>query len=104
MARRPIDYAALRNAIPMIELLRRLGWQYTTHIGQVYRGPCPIHGPGRTGSRSLSVEGGVWYCHKCKLGGDALELWMRMNPDHILEAAYRLCEFTGIEPPVLARR
>lgn len=100
-SRRPLDFAALRGRISPVAVLRLTGWEWVTRIGDVYRGPCPIHHSRTHRSRSLSVTDRVWHCHSCKQGGDAVRLWARLQSLDDLAAAWDLCERLGVTPPVL---
>lgn len=99
--RRPLDFAVLRARIAPIRVLGLLGWEYVTRIGDVFRGPCPVHVSKTNRSRSLSVTDRVWHCHACKAGGDAIRLWAVLRRTDDLTAAYELCERLGVEPPTL---
>lgn len=103
MARRPIDYQALRDQVDVERVLSVLGWRTGAREPAGYRGPCPLHEPCPRRSRSLSVGRYRWYCHRCRVGGDALELWYRVRGGSRLDAAYQMCDALGIAPPILAR-
>ncbi|MHB8735445.1 MAG: CHC2 zinc finger domain-containing protein [Terriglobales bacterium] len=99
--RRPVDFAVLRGRIRPIDALRLLGWCYTTHVGESWRGPCPLHKSNSEGSRVFSVTDRVWHCHKCREGGDAVRLWARLHGLDDLAAALELCEKLGVAVPTL---
>jgi hypothetical protein len=49
------------------------------------------------------VKGDGWFCHKCKRGGDVIDLaaaLMRLAP---VEAAAELCRSLGLAVPYLPR-
>jgi hypothetical protein len=60
-----------RSALPTIEsVLRELGVQPGRHN----RSRCPIHGGDNPTALSFDDEKGVWYCHRCGVGGDVIDL------------------------------
>lgn len=99
--RKPVDFRALRILIPPYRALRLLGWQGRWEPAGQYRGPCPIHGSSRPGSRSFTVGERVAYCHKCKWKGDAVALWAAIHSLTMIDAAYDLCERSGVAVPPL---
>lgn len=101
MARRPIDYRALRSMVSAADVLRLINWHTGRYEPAGYRGPCPIHRSSSSSSRSLSAQGPLWHCHRCRRGGDALELWCQVHGVDWLTGAYQLCEVLRIDPPYL---
>lgn len=96
---RPLNFEILRDQIRPIDVLRLSGWAYRYHCGEVFRGGCPIHRSTSRTSRSFVCNSRVWYCHKCKLGGDAVRLAAKLWNCGDLDAAYRLCAALTISPP-----
>lgn len=97
MGRRPIDFQALRERIPPIEVLRWMDWKGWKEVSGEYRGPCPVHGSHVPTSRSFAVGPVSCYCHRCRWRGDAIDLyaWWRHLP--VYEAAIELCSRLYLE-------
>lgn len=93
---RPIDFRQIRLQIYPITLLMAAGWSYRFRRGDYYRGGCPLHRSSHVTSRCLSIKGEFWYCHKCKRGGDVIELAANLYHVEKLEAAHFLCEEFGL--------
>lgn len=89
---RPIDFRQIRLQIYPITLLIAAGWTYRFRRGDYYRGSCPIHRSTHSTSRCLAIKGEYWYCHKCKNGGDVIELAARLYHCSRLEAAHAICD------------
>lgn len=98
---RPLDFTALRDVIRPIDVLLRRGWSPRYHCGDVYRGECPIHRSTSRSSRVFSCQSRVWYCHKCRRGGDAVRLYAILEGVSDLAAAHALCERFAIPKPYL---
>jgi CHC2-type zinc finger protein len=104
MARRPIDYRRLRDLVSPLDVLHLTNCYSGKRERAGYRGPCPVHRSSSSTSRSLSVQGPLWHCHRCRRGGDALELWCLVRGVDHLTGAYQLCEQLRIDPPYLCNR
>lgn len=64
--------------------------------GQNWRGPCPLHG-GDGPNFCIDEETGKWYCHsQCQSGGDALDLYQRMDGLNFPESLAALANWAGI--------
>ncbi len=88
----------------METVLSLIGWQSDQDRRGERRGRCPVcraHGGRRP---VFVVNGSAWYCHRCKQGGNQLELYQAVERLELLEAAVRLCERAGVEVPYLPRR
>jgi DNA primase len=99
-----IDFAEVRRLVPILQLLDWLDWKpVSRHVGQRYRGPCPVHGGRSRHSRSLAVEAkaGKWYCHKCRCGGDVIDLYARVMATDLPSAARELCLQFGHDVPTI---
>jgi hypothetical protein len=101
--RRPINYRLIRDAIPVLWVLERLGWEPQYRRGQKCRGWCPVHS--QTGHRStiLAVDGTHWYCHRCRRGGDAIDMYSLVTGEPLYESAVHLCEEFSLDVPYLER-
>jgi putative transposase len=103
-SRPPIDFAAVRAAITIAQVLALLGFTARSdHAGQL-RGPCPLHGSTRGTACCFSVNTTVhtFHCFKCGRSGNALDLWAAAQRLSIYDAAIDLCQRLNISPPTLA--
>ena len=76
-ARPAIDFAAVRAAITISQVLILLAFvPRTDHAGQ-QRGACPLHGSTAGTARCFSVntKAHTFHCFKCGRSGNALDLW-----------------------------
>lgn len=102
--RRPLDYDALKRLIKPAQVLQLLGVRYRSErYGQVRAG-CPIHRSRDPRSRTFRANDEVWYCPRCRVSGDAKELYALVRGLSKLEAAYELCALLGIPEPFLPGR
>lgn len=111
-ASRPaIDFAAVRAALTIAQVLALLGFvPRSDHAGQ-QRGACPLHGSTSGTARCFSVntQAHTFHCFKCGRSGNALDLWAAANRLPIYEAALDLCQRLNIPlpwltPPPIANR
>lgn len=81
--RRRIDEAKARlDLTALIEETVPLRKRYKQHVGL-----CPWHDDTKP-SLSVSAEKGLWYCHGCQAGGDAID-WVRRRDDLDFKGAIR---------------
>lgn len=96
-----IDFAAVKEAISMAEVLGLLRFTPTSTRGAQQRGPCPIHGSRSPRSRSFSanVHDHNFHCFKCGAHGNALDLWASASRQTAYDAALDLCRRLGKDVP-----
>ena len=103
-ASRPaIDFAAVRAAVTIAQVLVLLGFTpRSDHAGQ-QRGACPLHGSTAGTARCFSVNthAHTFHCFKCGRSGNALDLWTDVNRLSIYDAAVDLCQRLNIALPTL---
>jgi transposase InsO family protein len=102
-ARPAIDFAAVRAAITITQVLTLLGFvPRSDHAGQ-QRGACPLHGSTQGTARCFSVntQAHSFHCFKCGRSGNALDLWAAANRLSIYDAAVDLCQRLNIPLPRL---
>jgi hypothetical protein len=99
-----VDFQAVRQLVPLKAVLTLLGWSASSQRGKQARGYCPLHSAERHHSRIFAVEGEKWYCHCCKKGGDAIDLYASVKGLSLWRAAAELCELTGQAVPWLTGR
>jgi transposase InsO family protein len=98
-----IDFAAVRAAITIVQVLTLLGFTpRSNHAGQ-QRGPCPFHAATKGTARCFSVNthAHTFHCFKCNRSGNALELWAAANRLSIYDAAVDLCQRLHMPLPLL---
>src|SRR5207244_11495121 len=104
LSRPAIDFAAVRAAITIAQVLTLLGFTARSdHAGQ-QRGACPLHGSTTGTARCFSVNTNAhtFHCFKCNRSGNALELWANANRLSIYDDALDLCQRLNIPLPILA--
>jgi putative transposase len=103
-ARPAIDFAAVRAALTIAQVLALLGFRACSdHAGQ-QRGACPLHGSTTGTARCFSVNTNAhtFHCFKCGRSGNALDLWAAAQHLSIYDAALDLCQRLNIPVPTLA--
>jgi putative transposase len=102
-SRPAIDFAAVRAAITIVQVLALLGFvPHSDHAGQ-QRGACPLHGTTSGTARCFSVNTNAhtFHCFKCGRSGNALDLWAAANRLSIYDAALDLCQRLNLPLPTL---
>ena len=96
-----IDFDVVRSRVPMVEVLRLLGFVPVYRSGVQWRGPYPMHGSRSQRSRRFSVHLGKnrYRCFGCGSLGNGLELWAAANHLSVYAAALDLCRRLGISVP-----
>lgn len=103
IVRRPIDFVAVRAAIPIDAVLKLLGFQPRSSCRGQQRGSCPLHGSTSGLSRCFSVNqrDNVFRCFKCGSSGNALDLWAAAQKLPPYEAAIDLCGRLQVDVPYM---
>jgi hypothetical protein len=104
-SRPPIDFAAVRAAITIAQVLGLLGFTPASdHAGQ-QRGNCPLHASthGTTRCFSVNTHAHTFHCFKCGRSGNALDLWAQATRQSIYDAAVDLCQRLAIPLPIRNR-
>jgi putative transposase len=102
-ARPAIDFAAVRAAITIAQVLALLGFvPRSDHAGQ-QRGACPLHGSTSGTARCFSVNTNAhtFHCFKSGRSGNALDLWAAANRLSAYDAAVDLCQRLNLPLPLL---
>ncbi len=97
-----LDLEAIKREIPLQSYLDRIGWKPVWSQSGQSRGPCPVHNSDSRRSRSFAVKDQGWYCHKCKIGGDVLALYVLQHNVSTYDAALALCQLFNV--PVYHKR
>jgi len=105
-----VDYAYLRSQIGFERVLRHLNrWeQLLRRIGPELRGPCPLHSPLGSRSRSFAVnpEKHVYQCFgkSCHESGNVLDFWAAYHNLPFHQAALILSETFQLETTKTEKR
>jgi hypothetical protein len=99
----PIDYRAARANVRLAEVLELLGCVLSAGHGQQLRGVWPLQRSRRRASRSFAAHLGknVWYCFRCGVGGNALDLWAAVTEQPLHTAVCALYRRLGRDVPLL---
>jgi len=102
-SRPAIDFAAVRAAITIAQVLALLGFTPRADYAGQQRGACPLHGSTHGTARCFSANTNThtFHCFKCGRSGNALDLWATANRLSIYEAAIDLCQRLNIPLPLL---
>jgi putative transposase len=103
VSRPAIDFAAVRAALTIVQVLTLLGFQRRSdRVGQ-QRGPCPLHGStqGTACCFSVNTHAQTFHCFQCGRGGNALDLWAQATKQTPYDAAVDLCQRLNIPLPLL---
>jgi len=102
-SRPAIDFAALRAAITITQVLALLGFVPRSSYAGQQRGACPLHGSTSGTARcfSVNVNAHTFHCFKCGRHGNALDLWTAAQGLPLYDAALDLCHRLGIAVPTL---
>jgi hypothetical protein len=101
-----LDYAAIRQRIPIRCVLLLIDYQPTQRQGPQWRGPCPLPGcsadasPDKSRERSFSVHVGrhVFRCFRCECSGNQLDLWAQVTGLTLHPATLDLCRLLAVTP------
>jgi putative transposase len=98
-----IDFAALRAALNIADVLALLDCLPRSSRGAQQRGPCPLHGSTSATSRCFSVnlDKHAFHCFKCGRHGNALDLWAHATRQSPYDAARDLCQRLHLPLPCL---
>lgn len=100
MGRPFIDFAALKAAVTMTQLLEHYGLMATMtpkKNGEALEGPCPIHKGTDRSQFKVSIPKNCWNCFsECRCGGNVLDFVARMEGCDAQEAAIRINGWFGL--------
>ena len=99
-----LDYAAIRQRIPIRCVLLLFAYEPTHRRGHQWRGPCPLPGcppSADTSNRrcfSVNVQRHLFRCFRCGRSGNQLDLWARATGLSLYPATLDLCQRLSIVP------
>ena len=73
----PLPVESARQ-VPILSVLERIGIGHVRKVGREYVSLCPFHDDSHPSFR-VNAERGLWYCDPCGIGGDAINLIMRVR-------------------------
>jgi hypothetical protein len=99
----PLNFARLREMVPITQMLEHLNWDPRKRRGDEWRGGCPFHEEKDTKSEAFAIETkkSLYCCHRCGSQGNVLDLWIAFCGKPILAAGWDLVQTFGLEPPLL---
>lgn len=88
----------IKEQTDLVSLIQNYG-DPLRKAGQNFRGQCPIHDGDNPTALVVDPERGLWHCHACGAGGDALD-WLTQRWRLVFNDAVRtLAREAGIEVP-----
>jgi hypothetical protein len=104
-----LDYAAIREQIPIRRVLELLDWQPVLRRGPQWRGPCPLScclsfRSQATRCFSVHLSRDLFRCFHCNGYGNQLDLWAAATEQPLHPATLDLCNRLGITPIQLKTR
>lgn len=98
-----IDFAAVRAAVPLLDVLQLLKFQPVQQRGDRLRGPCPLGCESSPRDFAAYLDTNSYYCFSCHRGGNQLDLWAAVQRLCLYDAADDLCRRLNIEIPPIYR-
>jgi len=102
-----LDYAAIRQRVPIRCVLLLLGYEPTHRRGPQWRGPCPLPDCSPSASTSsdrcfsVHIERHLFRCFRCGRSGNQLDLWTHATGLSLHPATLDLCHRLSIVPVYL---
>jgi DNA primase len=97
---RQLDYAALREQIPIRRVLELLNWTPLARRGAQWRGPCPFcrspAGPQQDRCFSVETQRNLFHCFRCRRCGNQLDLWAAVTGLPLYAATLDLSRRLGV--------
>jgi DNA primase len=85
-----VDFAAIKQSVPLASLLRRYQVKLRRSGPDQYRGCCPIHGGEGREAFHANLTKNVFHCFSCGAGGTVLDFVAAMDRCSLREAALKL--------------
>jgi len=99
-----LDYAAIRQRVPIRCVLLLLGYEPTRRRGHQWRGPCPLPDCSLAADASsdrhfsVHVQRHLFRCFRCGRSGNQLDLWAHAIGLSLYPATLDLCQRLSIVP------
>ena len=93
-----IDFKEIKQRVRITQIVHRYGWQLKQKGKDKLIGPCPIH-DGEQGSTSFQITPSkdLWYCFKCREGGNILDLVSAVEKCDIRTAGLEITEWLNLD-------
>jgi DNA primase len=93
-----VDFASVKQAVPILAVLQRYQIRGLKKTGAEYRGRCPIHKGDSEDSFHVNVEKNCFQCFagRCRKRGNVLDLVAAMENCSVRDAAVRLQDWFGL--------
>lgn len=98
-----IDFQKFNETVHLADVAKALKITATRFFPTWIRSQCPICKHPDYHACKVEWEKGLWYCHRCKSGGNALKLAVRILGGNSFTAAKIVCQRLGIPVPYQAR-
>jgi len=97
-----IDFGRVKQIVKLGDVMALLGLTWTRQSRTFVRARCPLGCHEDKHACKFDGTTNLWYCHRCKTGGSALDLYCRVKHLTVFAAAVELCELLHRELPLLA--
>src|SRR5215471_13157680 len=101
-----VDFAAIKQSVPLAPLLRRYQVKLRRSGRDPYRGCCPIYGGQGQDAFHAHLTRNIFHCFSGGAGGTVLDFVAAMDGCSLREAALKLTRETAmgawLQPPVEA--
>lgn len=74
-----VDIQTIKGQVSCLELMQLRGWREVWKCGEIHRGQCPFHVSFSRRPRTFVCAPTWWYCHRCKTGGDVIDLYAALH-------------------------
>lgn len=98
-----IDFDKVREMITLGEVLELVGGLVLSVDWDAQRGPCPLGCHPDPKCCGYNKRVGYFYCHRCKVGGEAFDLYRKISGKEYFQAAIDLCKALGKRVPYRPR-
>lgn len=89
-----VDFAQIKQTVPLAPLLRQYGVQLRRSGPDQYRGCCPIHKGEGSNAFHVNVTKNVFHCFACGAAGTVLDFVAAMDQCSVWQAALKLTQPT----------
>ena len=102
MATQWVDFAQIRGAVRIGQVLERYGIDWLQEVRGELVGRCPVHGSSDLQSKAFRANGskGIWKCFSCGQGGNVVDLVAALESVTPHEAAVKLAEWFSLQDAI----
>ena len=93
-----IDFKELKQRVRIMQIAEHYGWPLKDKGKDKLIGACPIH-DGEQGSTAFQITPSkdLWYCFKCKEGGNILDIVVAVEKCDIRTAGLKISEWFNLD-------